>query len=178
MEGKRVDSKLMLFTLVLVLIALLLLNWLLGNKETVGVWDYDNITSASEIKYLGTKVTDRETYYTLESIISKYLDSYINVYDQDKIMYEDYYNYLVENYKKHLSKKEYIEIAKKFLNKFYINMNSDYESMDTNKILKDIYEFENGIYLCELKSNRNNEAGYIAVQVNKIDMTFNIVYIE
>ena len=178
MEGKRVDSKLLLFTLVLVLIALLLLNWLLGNRETDSIWNYKEITTATDVMYLGTRVTDRQMYYTLESIVNQYLNSYINVYNEEKVMYEDYYKYLTENYKKHLTKKEYMQVAEKFLNKFYININSDYESMDTNQILKNIYEFENSIYLCELKGNRSNETGYIAVQINTSELAFNIVYIE
>lgn len=179
MEGKRVDSKLLLFTLVLVLITLLLLNYLFDKNRDKGIWDYKEITSATDVMYFGEKVTDREIYYTLESIINQYLDSYINVNDdKDKIMYEDYYNYLTENYKKHLSKKEYKEVAENFLNKFYININSDYEAMYTYQILKDIYEFENSIYLCRLESKRNGEIGYIALQIDQSQLAFNIVYIE
>lgn len=178
MEGKKVDSKLLLFTLLLVLIALLLLNYFLGGNRVEGVWDYNNITTAEEIMYLGEEVTDRDTYYTLESVINQYLNSYINVYNEEKIMYQDYYNYLEDNYKRHLSKKEYIEVADNFLNKFYININSDYESMYTYQILKGVYQFENNIYLCELVSKRNNETGYIAFQINESELAFKIVYIE
>lgn len=178
MEGKRVDSKFLLFTLVLVLITLLLLNWFLGNIDNDRIWDYKEITSVLDVMYSGTRITDRETYYTLESIVNQYLNSYINVYNEDKIMYEDYYDYLTEDYKKHLTKKEYIKVAQKFLNKFYININSDYESMDTNQVLKNIYELNNSVYICELESSRNSEVGYIAFQVNKTGRNFNIVYIE
>lgn len=179
MEGKKVDSKLLLFTLVLVLITLLLLNYLLEGNREVGIWNYKEITTATDVIYMGQKVTDRDTYYTLETIVNQYLNSYINENnDDEKIMYEDYYNYLTEGYKKHLSKKEYIEVAKNFLNKFYVNINSDYETMYTYQILKDIYDMGNNIYMCKLQSKRNNEIGYIAFQVNQSELAFNIVYIE
>lgn len=179
MEGKKVDSKLLLFTLVLVLITLLLLNYLLKGNREVGIWNYKEITTATDIMYLGQKVTDRDTYYTLEAIVNQYLNSYINTgNDDEKLMYEDYYNYLTENYKKHLSKKEYIEVAKNFLNKFYVNINSDYETMYTYQILKEIYDMGNNVYMCKLESKRNNEIGYIAFQINQSELAFNIVYIE
>lgn len=178
MERKKVDSRLLLFTLVLVLIVLLLLNYVFNKNRTDGVWNYKKIKTATDVIYLGQRVTDRETFYTLEQIVKQYLNSYINKYDEDKVMYEDYYNYLTESYKNYLSKREYIKIADKFMKKFYININSDYENMETNKILKNVYEFENNVYLCELKSNRSNETGYVAFQVNAPQLAFNIVYIE
>lgn len=179
MEGKRVDSKLTLFTLVLVLIALLLLNYLLSNSRDNGIWDYDKITSLKDIMYQGEKVTDRETYYVLETIIYDYLDSYIvDSSDKDNITYEDYYNFLTENYRKHLNKKGYKEVAGEFLNKFYINMDSDYEAMYKYQLLKEIYLLDENVYVCKLQSKRNNETAYIALRVDKAQMTFNIVYIE
>lgn len=179
MERKKVDSKLLLFTLVLILITLLLLNYLLKGNRKDGIWDYDNITRATQVMYLGQKVTDRDTYYTLEAIVNQYLNSYIKENnDNEKIMYEDYYNFLTENYRSHLSKKEYIEVAKNFLNKFYVNINSDYETMYTYQILKEIYAFDNNIYMCKLESKRNNEVGYIAFQLNESELAFKIVYIE
>ncbi len=179
MEGKRTDSKLLLISLVLILIILLLLNYFLGKNRMDETWNYKKITTATDVMYKGEIVTDRETYYTLEKIINQYLDSYINTNnDEEKTMYDSYYKYLTENYKGYLSKKEYIEVAEKFLNKFYVNINDNYETMYTYQILKDIYSFDNNIYLCVLQSNRNNEKGYIALQVNKEQSLFKIVYIE
>jgi len=178
MEGKRVDSRLLLFTLVLVLITLLLLNYVLKGNRNDGIWNYKEIESATDVMYLGEKITDRQTYYTLENIINQYLNSYINTNNEEKIMYDDYYNYLTENYRKHLSKKEYKEVSENFLNKFYINIDSDYEAMYTYQVLKEIYKLEDSVYLCRLYSKRNNETGYIAIQLFESDLTFNIVYIE
>lgn len=178
MEGKKVDSKLLLFTLVLVLIVLLLLNYFFERNRTDTIWNYKKITTATDVMYLGELVTDRTTYYNLENIVNQYLDSYIEDNNEDTDNYEKYYDYLTENYRRYLGKKEYMEVAEKFLNKFYININSAYESMYTYQLLKDIYKFENNVYLCVLENKSNNEIGYIAVQMKESDSTFKIVYIE
>lgn len=178
MEGKKVDPKLMLFTLILVLIVLLLFNFLLEKNRTDEIWNYKEITTAEDIMYQGKRVTDRETFYTLEKIITQYLNSYINVYNEDKIMYEDYYQFLTKNYKNYLSKKEYKQVAEKFLNKFYINIDSDYIAMDTTRVVKRIYELDNSVYVCMLEGNKSKETGYIAIQLNTTEAIFNIVYIE
>lgn len=179
MEGKSIDSKLLLFTLVLVLITLLLLNYLFEGNRKDEIWNYEEMTSVTDIIHLAKENKDREIYYTLEAIVNQYLNSYINPYnDEEKIMYPHYYNYLREDYKNYLSKKEYMEVAEKFLNKFYININSDYEAMYTYQLLKEVYSFGNNVYLCKLVSKRNNEIGYIAFQIDESELAFNIVYIE
>lgn len=178
MEGKRVDTKLLLFTLVLVLIVLLLLNYFFKNNGTDEIWNYKEITTALDVMYLGQRVTDRQTYYDLESIVVQYLNSYLAEYNGDKDTYKDYYNYLTEDYKRYLGKRKYIKVAENFLNKFYINMDSDYINMDTTQVLKNVYKFDDDVYMCELYSNSNEKTGYIAVRVNMNSARFNIVYIE
>ena len=176
MEGKRVDSKLLLITLILVLITLLLLNNFLKKGRTEELWDYSSNNSASIIMYLGEKVTDRETYYTLENIVNQYLDSYIDDGSKEKMLYDDYYDCLTDGYKKFLGRKKYKEVAKNFLERFYININSNYETMYKQKIIKGIYKFDNNVYLCQLQ--RKNKDSYIAFQLNELNESFNIVYIE
>ena len=174
MEGKRVDSKLMLFTLVLVLITLLLLNYFLENNRTDGIWNYKELTTADSIIYLGEETKDRTTYYILESIVKDYLNSYVNTYsesiNENKIMYEDYYNYLSKNYKKFLNKTEYIEISKNFWEKFYVKTQSEYEVSD--------HMDSNGVYLCKLESSYTGKTGYIAIALQKTTNSYTIVYIE
>lgn len=185
MEGKRVDTKLLLFTLVLVLITLLLLNYFLKGNNKDEIWNYEEITTAAELIYLGEEINDREIYYTLESIVQQYLNSYVNTYSEDvendKITYVDYYDNLVQDYKEYLSKSEYEELAKKFLNKFYVNAESEYETMnymDTERIIKSVYDFGNNVYLCELKGSFTKKEGYIAIGLNTAENIFNIIYIE
>ena len=179
MEGKRVDSKLLLFTLVLVLITLLLLNFLLKGNKVNDVWDYKKIKSAQDVIYLGQRTEDRQIYYTLEEVISEYLDSYLS----KDLTYKDYYQFLRSDYKKHLGRGKYLKVAENFMNKFNTFIDEDYQSMEKTDIIKSIYEFNDNVYMCRLQSNRSEEydemeEGYIAVQLSSRDNMYYIVYIE
>lgn len=187
MEEKRIDSKLILFTLVLVLITLLLLNHFLEGKSSDEIWDYDNITTAEDIINLGERVEDRDTYYILEEIVTNYLYSYNQLYnentdtEQASLSYEDYYKYLNPLYKKHLNKSEYNEVAKKFLEKFCVYSESEVEIsdyMDVYKVIRNIYSFDGDVYLCECRSDFINKTGYFAVKLQTRDNSYNIMYIE
>ena len=185
MERKRVDSKLLLFTLVLVLITLLLLNWLLGGNNTDEIWNYKEITSASDLVDYGEEIEDREVYYILESIVQQYLNSYVNTYNEDmkadKLSYTQYYEYLTKNYREYLSKAEYKKLAETFLIKFKVYAESEYEAMeymDIEQVVKEIYVFENNVYLCRLKGMYTGNVGYIAIALDTSKNAFNIVYIE
>lgn len=179
MEEKKVNSKLVLFTSILVLICLLLLNYFLSNNEDVGIWDYDNLTSGYSIMYSGEKVTDREVYYTLETVIQDYMKSYVKDTDNsDVVTYKDYYNSLSDNYKKHLGKNGYYEVAENFFTKFF-SKKLDYETMQyfgNKHVIKNVYEVENSVYLCELETS-NSEEAFIALQL-LTDNTIYIYYIE
>ena len=176
MEGKEIDSKLWLLTSVLVLIVLLLFNYLFKGNSTDPIWNYKEITSAINLTYLGEKIDDRKIYYTLENIVDDYVNSYI--VNEDKSSYKYYYQYLREDYKKYLGKKKYYEVSESFLKKFYININSDYEKMDTSQLIKQVYLFDNNVYLCILEGRYKKETGYFAVMLNESSNTYNIVYIE
>ena len=190
MENKEVNTKLMLVTAILVLIVLLLLNYFLANANINEVWDYKNIESISDVIMYGQRIEDRTIYYNLEAIVTKYLNSYKNFdtiiedTEDEKVLYQDYYKHLTKDYKKHLSKKEYIKVAKKFLEKFYVDSTSSQEAMDfiafmdTEQVLKEVYAYEDNVYLCELESKYTNEKGYIAVQIDTNLSAFYIVYIQ
>lgn len=183
MEKEKVNTKLLLFTLVLVLIVLLIFNYLLKNNSTDSVWNYKELTSGTDIIYLGKKIEDRQIYYNLEKIVTEYVNSYLPEGEQaiKDVTYEDYYDALSEKYKNYLGKNKYYEVAQKFLKKFYINVTSDYETMeymDTERIIKNIYVFENYVYLCELETSDGKNTGYIAIQMNTENNSYCIMYIE
>lgn len=177
MEGQRIDSKLMLFTVVLVLITLLLLNYLFENNSKKGVWDYNEITTAESIIYQGERVVDRETYYTIEQIIRDYINSY-EVYGDDTLTYKDYYNYLSKEYKKKINQKEYEVKAEDFFNKLKIIYNTGYEMIDNTNILKDLYKLDNNVYVGKVQSDYSNSYGYIAIQLNEQSLDYQILWIE
>ncbi len=185
MEGKKVDSKLLLFTLILVLITLFLLNGLFRGAKSVGIWNYDEITTGTQLIAYGTLSQDRQTYYIMEEIVNKYLNSYISTYGneelEDWMPYEQYYDYLTDNYKDYLSRKDYEKLAKEFLNKFYVYEEGEYDAtefMDTYNVIKAIYELDNDVYLCELRGETTLNKGYIAIATDSNDNTYRIIYIE
>ena len=177
MEGQRIDSKLMLFTVVLVLITLLLLNYLFENNSKKGVWDYKETTTAASVMYQGEKVEDREVYYTVEQIIRDYINSY-DAYGDDAFTYKDYYNYLSKEYKKNISKKEYEVKAEEFFNKLKIKYNTGYEMIDNTNILKDLYKLDNNVYVGKVQSDYSDSYGYIAIQFNQQSLDYQILWIE
>lgn len=183
---KKVDTKQWLVLFSLVLVALIIINIVMRDLQRENqIFNYSKITRALDVIGKGELVTDRKTYYTLEKIINKYINSYlINSRDlnSEDVNYLDYYNVLTSEYKKALNKKEYEEKAKQFLGKFYIyhegKMEAD-EYMDTQSVLKDIYKFDDGTaYLCKVKSSQNNKEGYIGIYLNKSNSSFYIFYLE
>lgn len=177
MEGQRIDSKLMLFTVVLVLITLLLLNYLFENNSKKGVWDYNTITTAEYLIYSGDKVEDRQLYYNVEQIIKEYIASYEKV-DSNEKTYIDYYKYLSKDYKKILTKKEYKEKAETFFNKFKTTYSSGYQNIDKNNILKELYKLDNNVFIGKVQSDYSENYGYIAVLLNEKTVQYEIIWIE
>ena len=175
MQEKKVDSKIMLFALILVLITLFLLNRLFESNRYEGVWNYKKITSAKSLIFEGEEFTNRETYYVLEEIVNQYLDSYISKNDNENKGYEEYYKYLTKSYKNYLSKNKYKQVAETFFNKFYDETTN---TMYTSQLITAVYKYDNDIYLCKLENKTNNEIGYIALKVSEYQQAFNIVYIE
>lgn len=182
MGGNRVNTKLLLVTLILGLIALLLLNYFFKNNRVDGVWNYAKIDKVNTIINQGERTNDREVYYNMESIIKQYMNSYlIDESEEDNMNYMDYYNYLTDYYKTYLSKSEYKEVADNFFSKFYVQTESQYERttfMDVEGIIQSIYEYADNTYLCELKSSYNNTIGYFAARINIQENQFYIVYVE
>lgn len=177
MEGKRIDSKLMLFTVVLVLITLLLLNYLFKNNSKEKIWDYNNITTAEDIIYIGNKVEDRKIYYNIEQIVKDYITSY-EVVDKNEKTYVDYYKYLSEDYKKVLNKKEYKKVAEHFFDKLKTTYSSGYKKIEKNNILKELFKLDNNLYLGKVQSDYSENYGYIAILFNEKSFQYEIVWIE
>ena len=79
------------------------------------------------------------------------------------------------------SSEAYKEKAEKFLSKFYVNAESEYETMeymDTEQVIKAIYSYDGNVYLCKLKGKSTGNEGYIAIAIGNKDNMYNIVYIE
>lgn len=157
-------------------------------EEKIGYSDFN----IEEVITESVNINDRQKYFDLYEIISNYLSSYnleINALssniDYDKIKYtrDEYYLTLTEEYKKEISKKEYMQISEKFCKKFLkSNTYSEYVSVDKN-IIKKIYKLSSkkygeNMYICELNSNVDNELAYIGIYLNQKQKKYNIFYID
>lgn len=190
MEKLNISNKALLGILAIILVLLIIINFLLENMRQTGL-DYENI-EASKLINQGEKVTDREIYYTLEDIIVKYISSYNTVVDeqgntyyleaQAENSYEEYYEALIESYQVYLNEEEYIEVARNFLNKFFvIGGDPEFEVhyyMQTQGILKGVYELQQNEYICKLYNKTNHKYGYIGIVLDPKEEQYRIFIIE
>ncbi len=132
-------------------------------------------------------VKDRDVYWVLNDIISTFIDSYnkelLTVSDAQKqeILYsrEDFYTVISDEYKKELSKKEYLEVSKKMLEKFIEND----EVMKSSDFISTIKKLDSSIYsenmyICKLKTVDNSTESYIGIQVYPDSKSYNFFYLE
>lgn len=189
MEKLNVSNKTILLVLTIILILLIIINYLINNLRD-NKYIYEDI-SVTKLMYQGEEITDRTIYYTLENIIVKYISSYygttstgveIELEEEPEYNYQEYYEALENSYKKHLGKKEYLELSEKFLNKFYVESgDQDIEVhyyMDTYNIIKGIYRIKENTYICELYSSSNYEYGYIGIVLDPPSQEYRIFIIE
>lgn len=182
----NVDSKYKLIALILVLIILIIGVNILKNIRTKDeIWNYDEITSATDVISSGSIVSERAIYYKLEDIVVRFLLANDNIatnnlttenigYDAS---YKEYYSILTADYKRHLSRAEFNRKSEEFLNKFISEIDMEkYKVIETRNIIKAIYRYDNEKYLCVLMANNNTS--YLGVKLNSDNNTYNIFYIE
>ena len=184
--NNNISSKQKLIILTIILVVLIVgVNILKALGKQEGIWNYKEITSATDVISSGSIITDRKTYYELEDIIVRFLlandgISTTNLETENigyDATYKDYYSILTKEYKKHLSRKEFNEKANKLLNRFVIPLDiEEFGYMNTKNIIKNIYGYGDNKYLCELQSYDN--VGYIGIQLNPYKDCYYIFYIE
>lgn len=187
----NINNKTLLVILSLVLVLLIIFNVIFKSERNKDNINYGKIT-AQDLIYGATEVKDRKLYFTLESIISKYILSYDDAVDSNNnkvdleinsdYSYKDYYEALNEDYKKYLDKEGYIKVAKFFLDKFFIesvgeNIEIQY-FMDTNQLIQGVYEIDENMYICRLYSSYNKTEGYIGIYLDEENTQFQIFIIE
>lgn len=187
----NVNNKTLLVILSLVLVLLIIFNVIFKSERNKDNINYGKVT-AEDLIYDGTEVKDRQLYFTLESIISKYISSYKTAYDSDgnlidlesdsKYSYEDYYGALTDEYKSYLGRSKYIEVAKKFMTNFFVKSGSEevevHYFMDTYQLIKGVYEIDENMYICKLYSSYNDKTSYIGIALDTGNMEFRIFFLE
>lgn len=166
---------------IIILIVLIILSTILKNWGSIkSDENYKSESYVDDFISQSYRVKDRETYYTLEKIIIDFIASYnpLSNYDNE-ITYKDYYASLSNNYNKHLSYNEYLNVAEQFLQDFYITQNvSSNSELVFREILKEIYKKDDNKYMCVLRNNNMIIDKYIGIVLNDNNDTFNIFYIK
>lgn len=183
-------EKLALSITVLVLVVIIMSVLVNLNDDEIKV-EYENFNVENAIKESIT-TTNRQIYVDLNEIISNYLASYnmeIKAADENvdfsKIKYtrEEYYRVLSDEYKKVLSKKDYMDVSNKFCMKF-ISASKYGEYVEVkNSIINCIYvlpskKYGEDMYICKLNTISKNDTAYIGINLNQYQKIYSIFYIE
>ena len=191
MENLNISNKKLLLLLSVVLVLFIIINSFI-NKDKNSIIDYSKDISAKDLISKGTEISDRKIYFTLESIIIKYVNSYNNAKDESgnlidleneyEYSYEEQYDSLVDSYKSYLNKKEYITVADKFMNKLLVKSGDNdtevHYFMDTNALVKGVYQIADNTYMCKLYSSYNDKEAYIGIVLDTKNSTYGIFFIE
>lgn len=186
-ERLNSKQKLLFFATCLVLlivISTVLMSFRLG---------YDVIDYKKENAYTfifnSTEDNDRNTYWTLNSIILPFLESYQTVenmdisdlieYKYDGYSLDDYYKALDTDYKKYLGKKKYLEVSKKMMEKM-VSRNENGFVLKKEDLIKRIYKLNlyDNAYLCELNTVDKSSTAYIGIILDTEKSKYSIFYIE
>lgn len=193
---KEITNKQKLVIVIIILVFLILAVAIMkkitasdGNK----VIDYKN-TNADQLISDSTISRDNAIYLSLNEIIIKYLNSYLeedkeNASKKEKyVNYKDYYSALVDRYKRFLSKGKYVALSQEFCERFLVKSENSQKSeldkisvsgyMDTKEILRNVYLFDENRYLCEVYSSKNDKKGYIGIELHPRENTWKIFYLE
>lgn len=180
-KNMNLIQKIILYIIALVIIAII--TWILKtisiNKKLERkaiVSNYNEIKDYTHFIYQGTTTNDRQIYWDLNDIISKYITSIIYEGDNAEFNLEDYFDALTDEYKNYLGKSKYLEISKNFINKFLVNSAQE-TSYKTHDIIENIYDIQNDMYFCELRGTNENKA-YIGIKLDRNVKTYQIFYIE
>lgn len=180
MENIEKDKKLYILLGLLLIIVFAIVISLIRNNINSKV-DYNSDSVVADLLKSATITYDREVYFVMENIITKYISSY----EADSISgvanYEEYYNVLDDVYKSKLGKKKYKEVAQNFFKsvEYVDNTTMDRHTTHiTTNIIRNIYDLGSNKYLCAVGLISSTEYGYIGISVNPSKNSYEIFYLE
>ena len=157
-------------------------------RKEIGI-DYKtlNITELIDSSF---EVKSREEYWILNNIIYSFLSSYNNEISSTGLVNsktntgytrDSYYKVISSEYKKVLSKKEYMNLSKIMMEKFVTYENNQI-FIKYKDIIDSIYELDSNtyapnMYICKLKPIREDAESYIGIELLD-NNSYNIFYIE
>lgn len=176
---------LLLTMLILIIVFFSFLRNIFSKQEKI---DYKNVDYSSFIVD-ATETSDRNLYWTLNDILLPFLQSYQTVekmdtsefieYKYSGLSLEKYYKALDRDYKKYLSKKDFISKSKDLMSKVFDSNDNGFVTK-TENIIKCIYKLNNysNAYLCEINTINSNESAYIGIALDSESERFSIFYIQ
>lgn len=160
----------------LIIVFIILRSLILSDRNQL--LDYSAIESGEDVIKNHKLTFDREIYYTLDGILEKFINAYSDIGSTRS--YKDYYKTLNSEYKKELSKSEFIEECDKFFSVLKISTDSVMEDVavyQTENIIRTIYDLDDDMYVCVVGLTSSNEYAYIGIKLNTTQKTFEIFYI-
>ena len=181
MENVDKNKKLyILLGVLLIIVFVIITNLIKSNLNST--YDYGKISSGQDLMQNAAITYDRETYYVLDGIITKFVASYSSSDNSsDSVKYSDYFTVLDESYRNWLGKKKFDEVAEKFLKKFTYISEGDMDSNEavvTTNIIRGIYDMGDSRYICVVGILNSSDYGYIGIKLNSYDKTYEIFYLE
>lgn len=182
-DYKNMTSKQKIIFFVIILIIVIILSWMLKilnenkkNSRNAIICNYDEIKDYTYFIYQGNTTSDRQLYWNLNDIIVGYIEASKYQNDNMEFSTDNYFEALTVEYQNFLGKSKYLEISKKFVDKFVISgvQELNYKTLD---IIENIYELQNDMYFCELHGY-NEQKAYFGIRLNKENKTYQIFYIE
>ena len=172
---ERLNPKQTILVFAIILVLLIIGNSLISKLDVTNTLNYNNI-SAEKIIESSTIDQDRETYWRINTILKTVIAA--DPSSQDDVegssntayTYDDYYNYLVKNYKNKISKYEF----KKKMSDIVSTLSSKEVPVDK------IYRYKNNTdyYLVQLKSSDENKKIYIGFELINEKNAYYIFYAE
>lgn len=163
---ERLSTKENIVIFSFVLVILIFMSLVIKSYVKYDQINYDKV-SFNSLKLFSNKINDRQTYWILNDIVDRFLNSNLTQDDNNKSKYciEDYYKTLFNDYKVYLGKKEYKKLASKIILNYKDNYDNKFNL--NNKVpIKNVYSINDykDFYLVEL--NTKNES-YIGVKLYK-----------
>lgn len=166
--------------LVVLLIGTFILKHFLTKKYEI---NYKEKTVSNLFEY-AISTNDREVYWILNNIINSFIHSYEVELDgreknNEEYSRKDFYNVLTSEYKKVLSKKEYLELTDNMMKKF-IRYNN---TLKTDDYIQEVRYLNNRVYpdnmyICKLNTIDSDVESYIGIILDTVTRSYSIFYLE
>lgn len=181
MEELDKNKRLYILLGILLIIVFVILTNLIKSNVNSKI-DYNSDDVVADLLKSATLTYDREVYFIMEDIITKYISSYdLDSYVEEQANYEDYYAVLEKTYKSKLGKNKYTEIAQNFFKNVEYSSITGLDSRTryiTTNIIRAIYDLGDNRYLCAVGLVLGKQYGYIGISLNKSKNTYEIFYLQ